>query len=72
MPRGQGGLPWRLQLTDLLGRPLPALAPTLATAPTTLTRRVHGEGEANQAVRARRAHKLTARRSTLARNANHY
>ncbi len=38
----------------------------------TLSCRVHGDGKTGQAVRTRRAHKLTARRSTLARSANHY
>ncbi len=72
-PRGQGGLPWRLRLTDLLGR-----ARTCAGAAdgrctsATLSRRVHGDGKTSQVARARRAHRLTARRGMLARSANHY
>ncbi len=71
--RGQGGLPWRLRLTDLLGRAHNCADTDVANCATAaLTRRVHGDGKTNQSVRARCAHKLTARRSTLARSANHY
>ncbi len=71
-PRGQGGLPWRLRLNDLLGRARTfALTDFGNCATAALTRRVHRDGKTNQSVRARCAHKLTARRSTLARSANH-
>ncbi len=72
-PRGQGGLPWRLRLTDLLGRAHNCACTDVANRDAAaLSRRVHGDGKANQAVHTRRAHKLTARRSTLARSACHY
>ncbi len=70
-PRGQGGLPWHLRLNALLGRANSSACTGFGNRTTaTPTRRVLGDGKANQAVRARRAHKPTARRSTLARSAN--
>ncbi len=55
-PRGQGGLPWRLRLNDLLGRAHNCVGTDVgnrdAAAPS---RRVHGDGRTNQAVRTRRA-----------------
>ncbi len=71
-PRGQGGLPWHLRLTDLLGRARTCAGTDVGNRTiAALWRRVHSIGKASQAVRARRAHRLTARRNTLARSAVH-
>ncbi len=68
-----GKASWRLRLNDLLGRARTfALTDVGNRDAAAVSRRVHGDGKANQSVRARRADWLTARRSTLARNANHY
>ncbi len=72
-PRGQGGLPGRLRLNDLLGRARTCDCTEAGNRATAgLSCRVHGGGNTSWTVRARRANKLTARRSTLARSANHY
>ncbi len=56
-PRGQGGLPWRLRLTDLLGRARTRASTDVGNRnATALLGRVHGDGKTSQAVRARRAH----------------
>ncbi len=69
--RGQGSLPWRLRLNDLLGRAHNCAGTDVGNRnAAALSRRVHADCKAHQSVRARCAHKLTARRSTLARSAN--
>ncbi len=51
-PRGQGGLPWHLRLNDLLGRARTnALTDVGNRTAAALSRRVHGDGKANQAFR---------------------
>ncbi len=56
-PRGQGSLPWRLRLNDLLGRACTCAGTGDNRCATgALSRRVHGDGKANRAVNARRAH----------------
>ncbi len=56
-PRGQGSLPWRLRLTGLLGRARTCADNDVGNCATAaITRRVHGDGKANQAVRVRCAH----------------
>ncbi len=55
-PRGQGGLPWRLRLNDLLGRARTfALTDVGNRTAATLSRRVYGGGKTSRTVRARRA-----------------
>ncbi len=71
-PRGQGGLPWHLRLTDLLGRAHNCAGTDVGyQAADALSRRVHGDGKASGTVPARCANKLIERRSTLARSATH-
>ncbi len=69
-PRGQGVLPWRLRLNALLGRARTCAGTEVGNRNVAASsRRVHDGGKANQAVRARGAHRLAARRSTPARSA---
>ncbi len=62
-PRGQGSLPWRLRLNDLLGRAYNCACASVANCTTAAPpRRLHGAGKPGQPVRERRNHKLTSGR----------
>ncbi len=59
-PRGQGGLPWRLRLNDLLGRARTRAGTDVGNRnAAALLRRLRGASKPGQPVRERRSHKLT-------------
>ncbi len=63
-PCGQGGLPWRLRLNDLLGRAANCACISVGNRATaTLLRRLHDAGKSDQPVRERRNHKPTTVRN---------
>ncbi len=63
-PRGQGSLPWRLRLNDLLGRAYNCACTGVGSRATaTLSRRLHRAGKLGQSVRERRNDELTIERN---------